>query len=277
MRNTVAALSALLLSSGALSAEESKPSEPKPSYSLSSNAYLVTDYLFRGQTQTWGRAAIQGGFDFAHESGLYAGTWASNVSGNQFAGGSMELDLYAGYNGKVSEDIGYSAGLLYYYYPGANYNKVASCAPNCNDEKYNTLELNVGGSWAWTSAKLSYSLTDYFGLNAATAGLNGNTKGTLYLEANANYPLAEGLTLVAHLAYTRFPEKRASPINGENDPSYFDWKLGASYVIKDGWTVGAFYVDTSNGAFYRGVTSNANADTRDLNKSTFYLTLGRSF
>jgi len=272
MKSTLVVLSALLVTANAIGAEDAKPP-----YSLSSNVYLVSDYLFRGQTQTWGKPGIQGGFDFAHQSGLYAGTWATNVSGNQFAGGSMELDLYAGYNGKLSEDIGYSAGLLYYYYPGANYNKAFACSSTvCASEKYDTLEVGAGGSWSWLSAKVSYSLTDYFGANATTVGLNGDTKGTLYTETNANYAIAEGFTLVAHLGYTKFPEKRATPINGENDPSYFDWKLGASYVIKDGWTVGAYYVDTTNEDYYRGTASNTNTDTRDLNKSAFYLTLGRS-
>src|SRR6476620_9222446 len=63
-----------------------KPAEPpKPSYTLRANTFLVSDYFFRGITQTWGKPAIQGGFDFAHDSGVYVGTLASNVSGNQFA------------------------------------------------------------------------------------------------------------------------------------------------------------------------------------------------
>jgi len=252
--------------------------DSKPSYTLTSNIYLVSDYLFRGQTQTWGRPAVQGGFDFAHESGLYVGTWASNVSGNQFAGGSMELDLYAGYGGKITEDIGYTAGLLYYYYPGANFNKATGCTPgSCVDKNFNTLELGLGGSWTWLSAKLSYSLTDYFGVSDTTAGLAGDSKGTLYLEANANYVVTEGLTLVAHLGMTRFPEKRTVAINGENDPGYMDWKLGVSYATTGGWTAGIYYVDATNDDYYRGATSFANSDTRDLNKSAFYLTLGRTF
>ena len=65
-----------------------------PAYTLTANVSLASDYYFRGLTQTWGKPAIQGGFDFAHGSGFYAGVWGSNVSGKQFAGGSMELDLY---------------------------------------------------------------------------------------------------------------------------------------------------------------------------------------
>lgn len=255
---------------------EAKSDEPKASYTLSANAYLVSNYLFRGQTQTWGRPALQGGFDFVHESGVYVGTWASNVSGNQFAGGSLEMDLYAGYNGKISDDLGYSAGLLYYYYPGANVDRGSSCG-TCFNKKFDTLEANVGASWSWLSTKLSYSLTDYFSADQNTLGLNGDSKGTLYLEGNANVPLAEGLTLVAHVGYLKYGEERATPLNGETDPSYIDWKLGVSYAMKDGWTAGAYYVDATNDDFYRGVTSFANSDTKDLNKSAVYLTIGRTF
>lgn len=184
--------------------------EAKPAFTLSSNAYLVSDYLFRGQTQTWGRPAVQAGFDFAHESGLYLGTWASNVSGNQFAGGSLELALYGGYSSKISEGVGYSAGLLYYYYPGANYGKIYSCP-------------------------------------------------------------------VAHVGYTGFSEERSAPINGETDPSFFDWKLGVSYAFKDGWSVGAYYVDATNKDFWKDSASAANADLKDLNRSTIYITAGRTF
>jgi uncharacterized protein (TIGR02001 family) len=91
-----------------------------PPYTLTANVNLVSDYYFRGLTQTWGKPAIQGGFDFAHASGFYAGVWGSNVSGKQFAGGSMELDLYGGYNFKIGEDFTLGAGAIYYYYPGAD-------------------------------------------------------------------------------------------------------------------------------------------------------------
>ncbi|MSQ60831.1 MAG: hypothetical protein EXR36_14630 [Betaproteobacteria bacterium] len=159
-KNFARTISVLLLGASSLAAAE----EASPAFTLSSNAYMVSDYLFRGQTQARGRPAVQAGFDFAHASGLYLGAWASNVSGNQFAGGSLELDFYGGYNGKINDDVGYSAGLLYYYYPGSNYNKIYNCAP-CIDEKYDTLEANVGGNWKWVSGKLSYALTDYFGIN----------------------------------------------------------------------------------------------------------------
>jgi uncharacterized protein (TIGR02001 family) len=82
---------------------------------VSANIAAVTDYLFRGVNQTDG-AAVQGGFDYAADMGLYAGTWMSNVD---FGGKEdSEVDLYAGYGGEAGA-LGYDAGLLYYWYPGA--------------------------------------------------------------------------------------------------------------------------------------------------------------
>lgn len=249
---------------------------PKAPYTLSANVYLVSDYFFRGITQTWGKPAIQGGFDFVHESGFYAGTWASNVSGNEFPGGSLEWDLYGGYNYKLNDDITIGAGLLYYYYPGANYNKAAT--PGA-DQTFNTLEGNVSASWKWISFKFSYAFTDYFGANTKT-GFKDDTKGTYYPELNVSYPLpmVEGLSLIGHLGYTKYKDELAAPnAQGKTNPSYADWKLGVSYAWKDGWTFGAYYVDTTNQDYYKGTTSFANSDTKDIAHSGGYLTVGRSF
>jgi uncharacterized protein (TIGR02001 family) len=257
----------------AVALAEDAPVAPASPYTLSSNVFLVSDYFFRGITQTWDKPAIQGGADFTY-GGLYLGTWASNVSGNQYAGGSLEWDLYGGYNFKLSDDFSLGGGLLYYLYPGANYSKAAAGGP---DQQYNTLELNGSVAWKWLSGKLSYSLTDYFGANTKT-GFQGDTKGTLYPELNANFPLTGQLTLVGHVGYTKYGEKLAAAnASGKDDPSYYDWKLGVSYVWKDGWTFGAYYVDTSNKEFYKNTASAANTDVKDLAKATGYITVGRTF
>ena len=255
--------------------EPAKAAEPpKPDYTLTANVYLVSNYLFRGITQTWGKPAVQGGFDFAHDSGIYLGTWASNVSGNQFPGGSMEWDFYGGYNYKINDDMTVGAGVIEYYYPGANYNKAAT--PGA-DQVFNTFEGNVSFSWKWIGAKVSYAFTDYFGANQKT-GFDGDTKGTYYPELNVNYPLMDNLTLVAHVGYTHYAAKLVPPgFNGETNPSYWDYKLGVSYVWKDGWTAGAYWVDASNSTYYKNTVSFANSSTIDLAKSTGYITVGRTF
>ncbi len=240
-----------------------------PPYTLTANVSLVSDYYFRGLTQTWHNPAIQGGFDFGHSSGFYLGTWGSNVSGKQYAEGTLELDLYGGYNFKLGEDITLGAGAIYYWYPDAE---------NAG-EKYDTGELYVNAGWKWISAKISYAVTDYFGANANT-GYEDDTDGTLYYDLSANFPLpfGEGFTLVAHVGYTMFAEDLIAPgINGETDPSYMDWKLGVTKTWNGGWSAGLFYVEADNDDIYSDVGALGGTDREDLNEAAVILQVGRTF
>ena len=81
-----------------------------------SNVALSSDYIWRGMTQTAEEPAISGGFDIAGESGLYFGTWASNVEFG--AGAALELDWYAGYANELDNGFSYDIGYLAYTYPG---------------------------------------------------------------------------------------------------------------------------------------------------------------
>jgi uncharacterized protein (TIGR02001 family) len=81
---------------------------------LSANAAVTSNYLWRGLEQTGGDAAISGGIDYANDSGLYVGTWASNASWGDM---KTELDLYFGFGGDISEDVSYDVGYIYYAYP----------------------------------------------------------------------------------------------------------------------------------------------------------------
>jgi uncharacterized protein (TIGR02001 family) len=76
---------------------------------------VTSNYVFRGETQTDDGIAVQGGVDFTHESGLYAGVWASNV---EDPGGDkgFEYDLYAGYNFKVNDKVAFDIGYITYQY-----------------------------------------------------------------------------------------------------------------------------------------------------------------
>src|SRR5467141_2961785 len=116
MRKSILSLSvaAAVLVPGLAAAQAAAPSP------LTGNMALVTDYRFRGISQTFGKPAFQGGFDYAHSSGFYAGNWNSNVAENAgYPGGNLEMDFYGGYK-KAFGDFGLDAGLLYYYYPGTD-------------------------------------------------------------------------------------------------------------------------------------------------------------
>jgi len=83
------------------------------------NIGLSNNYMWRGVTQTDDQAAISGGLDYSHETGLYAGTWVSNTDfGDNTAesNGSYELDLYFGYGGEAGS-VAYDVGYILYMYP----------------------------------------------------------------------------------------------------------------------------------------------------------------
>ena len=86
-------VAALFIAAGPAHAQEAPP-EP---ITVTGSVALVSDYRFRGVSQTDKEMAVQGGLTVTHESGVYAGTWASNLAGwGTFGGANMELDLYGG-------------------------------------------------------------------------------------------------------------------------------------------------------------------------------------
>ena len=80
-------------------------------YELSANFGAASNYIWRGVTQSNDTAAVSGGMDYSRKTGVYAGVWSSSLDG-----GNYELDIYAGYNGKVA-DVDYDAGIIMYQYP----------------------------------------------------------------------------------------------------------------------------------------------------------------
>lgn len=229
-KTVMAAVVAAAIAPGAALAADA----PTPEHALTGNVGLFSQYIFRGLTQTNREPALQGGFDYAHRSGLYAGTWASNISwlrdgGSYRTGGSGEFDFYGGYKGSVS-DFNYDLGGLYYAYPGD---------PIAGGIKADTFELYGSIGWKWISMKYSHSMRD------KTFGVL-DTRGTYYLDITASVPLGAGLTAVAHWGRQKY-KGRAPGAAFSNDAlfSYDDWKLGVTYALPKDFTVGAFYTDTS--------------------------------
>lgn len=269
-----------LLCGAALGIGTALPAHAEPSWTANLN--LVSQYRFRGIDQTWGRPALQGGVDWNHPDGWYAGAWASNVSRRSYPGGGAELDLYGGYNGKINENWGYTAGLYGYVYPGANVGNsrcpsAAFQAP-CGalpGQRYNTLELNGGVSWKWLSYKLSVSATDYFGANRGT-GYGRGTRGTLYHDLTATVPLsADGLNLILHAGFTDIRAR----VDGR-DPSYADWRIALSQTFGTRWNASIGIVGASNNRFYRPPTGGLSATdgaTRALNRAAVVLQVGATF
>ena len=83
---------------------------------ISGNVALTSNYMFRGVSQNDNSWAIQGGLDYAHDSGFYIGLWGSNVDDSFYNGSSLELDTYAGWGGDVGP-VSLDVGFLRYNYP----------------------------------------------------------------------------------------------------------------------------------------------------------------
>jgi uncharacterized protein (TIGR02001 family) len=107
---------------------------------FSGNVALTTDYVWRGISQTDNGPAIQGGFDFAHASGFYLGTWASNVEFGDDA--NVEIDLYGGYAMELESGLSLDVGLIHYDYP--------------SESDLNFEEIYVGVGYDFFSAMVSY-------------------------------------------------------------------------------------------------------------------------
>ena len=104
---------------------------------LSFNAGVISDYRYRGISQSRLEPAVQGGFDYADKSGFYVGAWGSTIKWIKDAGGdaNVEIDLYGGYKGAVG-DVSYDLGFLRYEYSGNKLGNVAGFANANTNEVY---------------------------------------------------------------------------------------------------------------------------------------------
>jgi uncharacterized protein (TIGR02001 family) len=175
---------------------------------ISGNITLATDYVFRGWSQTDNQMALQGGLDYAHESGFYVGTWASNIDSNFFSGTStdpqIELDLYAGYSGELANGIGYDFGILHYDYPGYS--------------DADTDELYISGSYNGFSVSLNYS---------DELAFIGSTESAWYLAAGYEMTLPQDFGLSVSVGLS----DGDAFDNDVFTDSYIDWSVGVSKSV----------------------------------------------
>jgi hypothetical protein len=251
-------------------------------HTLSGNVALVGDYRFRGLSQTYTQPAVQGGVEYAPATGggAYVGGWGSNVSGNQFLnGGSLELDLYAGYRRSVGK-VGLDLGLLYYWYPRARYNI------NPGD-RYNTAEAYAGARYGQLTVKYSYALTNLFGMKTSTmggyCGINadgsaatsnclgtGDSKSSGYIDVAATFNVPFGASLALHYGH--------QSVRSYDRLNYADYRVGLSLAF-GGTTLGAAWIGTdAEGRFYRFTpTTSGSGETENVAKSAMVLSASRSF
>lgn len=199
---------------------------------ISGNVALTSDYVFRGFSQTDRSFAIQGGFDYAHDSGLYVGTWASNVDSTFFGGNQdpqIELDLYVGYSGEFGEGVGYDVGYLRYEYPGGG-------------SDYDTNEIYGSLSYMGFTGALNYS---------DELNFIGSDQSALYFNAGYGTELPwYGIGFSAAVGYSFGDAFDVSDSDRPSDSGFYDtytdWSIGLSKSVY-GVDLGLTYTDVDMG------------------------------
>ncbi len=220
----------------------------------------VTDYDFRGISQTDGDPALQVGFDYSGEY-FYAGAWASNVdfkgeqtypdgsSATVRYDGNAELDVFAGFAGETESGWSWDAGLTYYLYPGSTEDLGNSGEDDDTYQTENYAEAYAGGGFA---------PVDWFGIEAKywySWDLYDSNDSASYFELNPGFSLPWDLSLNLHAGYS-FGDyfdtlsKDAAADGSSDDGEYFDYSVGI------GRSFGRFdfeikYVDTDTDDYFQ--------------------------
>ncbi len=236
MRKSILGLSALAFFAAATPAIAQD--EDASGITISGSASIISDYRFRGFSQTRQNAAVQAGITVSHESGFYVATWGSNVdfpnvdgAGN---GETAEIDIYGGYTKELAPGVMVDVGLLYYLYP----KDTVTYVPTDFFEPYVTLSttfgpvgLKVGAYYAWEQDALGGS-------------------DSIYLKADPSIAIPNTpFALNGHIGYANSNSFLGGFTGGDGE--VFDWSVGATASYKS-LTFGVSYVDTDEPGQIRG-------------------------
>jgi len=216
---------------------------------LAFNVGAVSDYRYRGISQTRLKPAIQGGIDYSN-GGFYVGTWASSIKWIKDLGGDadVEIDVYGGYKGEIAKDFSYDVGVLTYQYPS---NKLPTSA--------NTTEIYGALTYGPATLKYSHAVSDTFG--------NPDSENSYYLDLSATFEVTDGWSLAPHVGHQRI----TGPFSGA--ASYWDYSLTLSKDFK-GIVPSIAIVSTSkiDKAFYSSPVNG-----KELGKSTLVVGVKYNF
>jgi len=236
MKKPALSLITLALASGAAMAQTA-PAAPEPASTLSYNIGVVTDYRYRGISQSSRNPAVQIGADYAHKSGFYIGAWHSTIQwitdNSSYAPattvkGAGELDIYGGYKGEIVKGLGYDVGMLRYEYLGNTLEDTGGTKYRIYDNA-NTTEVYGALSYGMFTAKYSFSTTPLFG--------NLRSQGSGYLDLSANIDLGNGLSVVPHFG--------AQSVANVPVAAYNDYSITLSKDFGNGMVASLAYVTTN--------------------------------
>ena len=299
-KKTTLAIAISALAGGALAQSAPAPAPAPATSPITANVTVTNDYRYRGISQSNFKPAIQGGFDYAHESGFYIGNWNSSiswigdanstsgaVSGRGTTGTSVsapvEMDFYAGFKKElIGAGFASDIGVLQYYYPTSGVFNTSSPGyfvnPNTT-EIYAAQNFTLGPITGFL--KFSYAVSTLFG--------NPNSQGSYYPDLTVNYDTGIwGLALNAHVGYqyiagnykTGATYYNGTPINSGTSQNsvlgYTDWKLGVTKDFGGGLSLAVAYVDT-NAQTVRGYAAYPNPQGKNLGRAGGLVSLTKTF
>ena len=197
-------------------------------FTITANATLASEYRFRGVDLSGGDPAVQGGIDLFHDTGFYAGTFASTLDDETTGYGGLELDFYAGWSGDVAEGLSANLGVIAYTFPDAP------------EGDFDYLELY--GSVGFTLGPAQATVGAAWDVGEDGLQFGGLRRDNLYVytDLSAGVP-GTPVTVNAHLGYTD------GAIDFAGESVSFDWSLGADWAIRDTPLVlGVAYVDAAD-------------------------------
>jgi uncharacterized protein (TIGR02001 family) len=181
----------------------------------------VTDYRFRGVSQTQEDPAIQGGIEYSHPSGFTLGVWASNVDFAVEDAAHLETDIYGTYSWEFTPGWNVGAGLYYYAYPGSS---------SGLDYDYGEAAVNLG---------YTIDIVTFTGSLNYTPHNSGDSGKGYYPQLSAAMELPRDITLDGAIGRQWVKDNEAFAL-----PDYTDWNLGLAYTWQ-GFTGKVQYIDTN--------------------------------
>jgi uncharacterized protein (TIGR02001 family) len=186
---------------------------------VSGNAAIVSEYRFRGVDLSGGDAAVQGGVDVSHESGIYVGTWGSSLDEDTVGYGHTELDIYAGWGTELSDTLSLDVGVIAYLYP------------NAPAGDYDYLEAYGSVGFGLGPADLTVGLA--YAPEQDSLGDDDNLY--IYSDLGVGIPNTP-VSLAAHLGYTD------GFLTYTSNSKAWDWSIGADVALGQIMSVGVAYV-----------------------------------
>jgi uncharacterized protein (TIGR02001 family) len=206
-------------------AQEEAASDP---VTISGGAALVTDYRYRGISQSDKRFALQGNITLKHESGLYGTIWGSSIDDYVANGSDQEIDFVAGY-ATAFGSTGVDVGVTYYYYPGSR------GANTDFFEPYVALTQSFG--------PVSGKLLAAYAPKQNALSIGDGREDNLYIAGDLSMGIPGApVTLTGHVGRSFGPSYLTI------GDKYTDWSITASSAWKN-LTFGVSYVDTNKNAW----------------------------